>query len=425
MPKNNIDYSNTVIYKIYCKDQSIQDIYVGHTTNFIKRKYQHKILSSKIDNKIYKTIRENGGWENWNMVELAVYNCKDSTEARIREQEYYELLKPTLNTLNPVSNDINKITTFDPSNDYKNAKTYYCDICDYTCFKKFNLDKHLLTAKHLKVIEGDTKVGKNSKSSNDANMLTKYICQQCNKKYSSRNGIWKHNKLFHNNDKEYKEYKEYKDIVSDKELIMTLIKENSEFKSMIMKLIENGTNNTNTTNNTTTNHINSHNKSFNLNLYLNETCKDAMNITDFVNSIQINLEDLENTGRKGYIEGISNIIVKNLNNIEDHLRPLHCSDGKREILYIKDNDKWEKETDDKPILTKAIKFIANENIKQIKNWREKYPDCTSADSRKNDLYLKIVSNSMNGLTAEESKKNINKIISNLAKETIIKKDNIL
>ena len=199
-------------------------------------------------------------------------------------------------------------------------KTYHCDICDYTCFRKFNLDKHFLTSKHLKVIEGDAKVGKCNKSSNDANMLTKYVCEQCNKKYSSRNGLWKHNKVFHKSDKEYK------DIVSDKELIMTLIKENSEFKTMIMKLIENGTNNTI---NTTNNHINSHNKSFNLNLYLNETCKDAMNISDFVNSIQINLEDLENTGRKGYIEGISNIIVKNLNNIEDHLRPLHCSDGKR------------------------------------------------------------------------------------------------
>jgi hypothetical protein len=305
------------------------------------------------------------------------------------------------------------------SNEKIALKSYYCDICHYTCFKKFNLDKHLLTAKHIKATEGDDKVGKNSKSSDDDNILTKYICQQCNKKYTSRNGIWKHNKLFHNNDKEHK------DIVSDKELIMTLIKENSEFKSIIMKLIEKETINTTTNNTNTNNHINSHNKSFNLNFYLNETCKDAMNITDFINSIQINLEDLENTGRKGYIKGISNIIVKNLNNTERHLRPLHCSDGKREILYIKDNDKWEKETDDKPILTKAIKEIANENIKQIKHWREKYPDCTSADSRKNDLYLKIVSNSMNGLTVEEGKKNISKIISNLAKETIIDKDSIL
>jgi hypothetical protein len=154
---------------------------------------------------------------------------------------------------------------------------------------------------------------------------------------------------------------------------------------------------------------------------LNETCKDAMNITEFIHSIKINIDDLENTGKRGYIEGISNIILKNLNNIEQHMRPLHCSDTKREILYVKDTNGWEKESNDKPILTKAIKYIANENIKQITNWQSQNPDCMSIDSKKNNLYLKIVSNSMNGSTDEESKKNINKIISNVAKEIVIKK----
>ena len=127
-----------------------------------------------------------------------------------------------------------------------------------------------------------------------------------------------------------------------------------------------------------------------------------MNMSDFISSIKINLDDLENTGRTGYIEGISTIILKNLNKIEQHLRPLHCSDNK-------------------PILTKAIKVIANENIKQIKNWTAKYPDCTKADSKKNNLYLKIFSNYMNGLTEEEGNKNINKIISNVARENVIQK----
>jgi hypothetical protein len=156
-------------------------------------------------------------------------------------------------------------------------------------------------------------------------------------------------------------------------------------------------------------------------VFLNETCKDAFNITDFVSSIKVNLEDLEHTGRQGYIQGITNIFLKNLNNLEQHMRPLHCSDPKREVLYIKNNNEWTKETETKPILTKAIKTIANENIKQIKNWRDKYPDCTDADSKKNNLWLKIVSNSMNGLTEEEGVKNINKIISNVAKEVTIVK----
>ena len=107
--------------------------------------------------------------------------------------------------------------------------------------------------------------------------------------------------------------------------------------------------------------------------------------------------------------------------MEQHFRPIHCSDHKREVFYIKENNEWQKENEEKPLLTNAIKVIANENIKQIKHWREKYPDCTDSDSKKNNMYLKIVSNSMNGLTEEEGHKNINKIISNDAKETVINK----
>jgi len=235
-----------------------------------------------------------------------------------------------------------------------------------------------------------------------------------------------------------KEETEDKSQLNDiKEIMQYLIKENSEMKqmmftslqeqnastqNMITKIIETGINNNNNTNshNTTIND----NKTFNLNFFLNETCKDAMNIGDFVSSIKVNLEELENTGRQGYIEGISNIILKRLNNLEHHFRPLHCSDSKREVFYIKDNNEWKKETEEKPILTKAIKVIANENIKQIKHWRDKYPDCTDSDSKKNNLYLKIVSNSMNGSTVEEGCKNIDKIISNVAKEVIINKANI-
>jgi hypothetical protein len=146
-----------------------------------------------------------------------------------------------------------------------------------------------------------------------------------------------------------------------------------------------------------------------------------MNINDFVSSIKPQLEDLEATGRLGYVEGISNIILNNLKTLQIHNRPIHCSDQKREVIYIKDNDEWTKEEDDKPILTKAIKVIANENIKIIREWRNEYPVCVNADSKKNNLYLKIVSNSMSGGSAEESSKNINKIISNVAKQVVIDK----
>jgi len=294
---------------------------------------------------------------------------------------------------------------FSNENSAKICFKFYCKNCDYGTSKKSSYDDHLLSLKHKKSI---------IVNENQSKIRSEYICQNCNKKYKDNSGLWRHKKKCNSTtpDKIL-----LPNLPFDKELIMEIIKNNTDVQKMMMDVIKNGTNNNNT--------INSHNttnKTFNLNLYLNETCKDAMNISDFVSSIKLNLEDLEHTGKKGYVEGISNIFLKNLNDIEDHMRPIHCSDQKREILYIKDNDKWEKECDDKPILTKAIKNVANENIKQIKNWRDKNPDCTKSDSRKNDLYLKIVSNSMNGLTEEEGKKNISKIISNVAKEVVIDKN---
>jgi hypothetical protein len=206
--------------------------------------------------------------------------------------------------------------------------------------------------------------------------------------------------------------------IKDKDaLVMHLLKQNSDLQNKIISMSCHSTitNNSHNNNNTT------NNNSFNLNVFLNETCKDAMNITDFVSSVKVSLEDLENTGKYGYIEGISNIIINNLNKIAQHLRPLHCSDSKREVLYIKDNNEWFKESNDKPILTKAIKTIANENMKQISQWTSMYPDCVQSDSKKNKMYLNIVSNSMNGLTKEEGEKNINKIITNVGKQVLIHK----
>ena len=341
--------------------------------------------------------------------ELHKYQCEQCDDKCSKKYNEKNSLKHPIATLGDIKVAQNELIK------------YYCNICDYKCSKKYNWNKHLTTSKHKIATLGDIKVAKSGNQEQHDNVLSKFSCNICNKEYTSRNGLWKHNKTHHD---------QPNDDISDKALIMMLIKENTEFKNMMMKMVDNGINNcianksiNNCTNNTINNNtIDSHNKAFNLNFYLNETCKDAMNISDFVNSIKINLEDLENIGRTSYIEGVSNIILKNLNNIEKHLRPLHCSDSKREILYIKENNEWTKETDSKPILTKAIKIIANENIKQIKHWAEKHPDCTKSSSRKNDLYLKIVSNSMNGLTEEEGRKNINKIISNLAKETVIQKN---
>jgi hypothetical protein len=417
MPKDTIDYSNTIIYKIYCNDSSVTDIYVGHTTNFIKRKYQHKTLcnnSSKL--KIYDIIRQNGGWDNWNMVEIAKYCCQDVTEARIREQEHYELLKPSLNVVNPISNnkysvlDIDKPIHSDKDNNFtciQNISKFHCRICDYSTSRRCNYNDHLLSNKHKIAMlsnENQQKISENQRKSAPA-----FICSICNKNYKDNSGLWRHKKKCKrigkessgggdtDSDAEENSANIKESLLSDKELMMMLVKQNSQ----LMEVLKNGT--------------------FNLQFFLNETCKDAMNINDFVSSIKPQLEDLEATGRLGYVEGISNIILNNLKTLQIHNRPIHCSDQKREVIYIKDNDEWTKEEDDKPILTKAIKVIANENIKNIREWRNEYPDCVNADYNKNNLYLKIVSNSMSGGSAEESSKNINKIISNVAKQVVIDK----
>jgi hypothetical protein len=288
----------------------------------------------------------------------------------------------------------------------KLSPKYHCEICHYKTSKKSNYKKHCESIRHKNILLS-TNINKVKPE-----LSSKiFQCKNCEKIFKERTGLWRHKQKCNNVDQLKEEFNG-----NDKDsLLVHLLKKNEELQNKIIEMsvhssINNNSNSFNTTNN-----------AFNLNFFLNETCKDAMNITDFVSSINMNLDDLVNTGRRGYIEGISNIIIKNLNKLENHMRPLHCSDFKREVLYIKDNNQWHKENENKPILTKAIKTIANENIKQINKWKDNNPDCIKSNSKKNDLYLNIVSNSMNGITKEEGEKNINKIISNVAKNVIIEK----
>jgi hypothetical protein len=292
----------------------------------------------------------------------------------------------------------------------KKTPIFRCENCDYNTSRFSQYERHLSTQKHKNGTFETNETKKVPKSSEN------YVCF-CGTYFNSRTTLWRHKRKFGCNSRSFQSEEDDDDReLTDKEIINVLIEQNDK----LFKIIESGvTKPTNVYNN---NINNIGNKTFNLNLFLNETCKDAINMSDFVSSIKINLDDLENTGRQGYIQGITNIFLKNLNNMEQHMRPLHCSDLKREILYIKNNNEWTKESETKPILTRAIKTIANENIKQIKHWKEKHPNCTNSESNKNNLYLKIVSNSMNGSTEEESHKNINKIISNVAKEVIIFKN---
>ena len=457
MPKDIIDYTNTIIYKIYCKDENITDVYIGHTTNFIQRKYSHKIACNSNNNnlKIYNIIRNNGGWDNWDMIQIAKYNCNDLTEARIKEQEHYNLYKSTLNSCPPYVDKnkyfckickiqsisqkeyINHILSkkhnktyknqninndnADNAKNAKNAKKHYCEICDFKCSKQSNYIVHLNTRKH-KNAENDNKMVTNDNCFTPKN--AEFKCT-CGNSYKHQSGLSRHKRAcnFEPNKEEKFESNSNNNsnmmssFTISPELIVELIKDNKEMKQIILEqnntiqsLVVNGITNINNINN-------SNNKTFNLHVFLNETCKNAMNIMDFANSIQLKLTDLENVGELGYVDGISKIIIDNLKLLDVTERPVHCSDFKRDVLYIKDNDKWEKENENNTNIKKIINCVTNKNISLIPEWKQKNPDCTNINSTKSTKINKMI---MEVMETDNIKNE--KIIKKIAKEVIIDKN---
>ena len=273
---------------------------------------------------------------------------------------------------------------------------YNCILCDYKSTSKKDYTKHLLTMKHF-VNENQPKVPKSPKKNHDDNTC------QCGKIYKDKSGLWRHKKKCelitetHSNG-------------SSEALVIQLLKQNQELQKSLIELSKEKSVVTN-----------NNNKTFNLQFFLNEECKDALNITDFVSSIKLNLSDLEATGRLGYAEGISKIIMNNLKSLETCKRPIHCSDLKRETIYIKDNNIWEKDNDTDKKLACAINDIAHENIKQISVWSKENPEHKDSSSKKSDQFLKIVTNAMSGSSHEETYKNMDKIISNVARGVTIDK----
>ena len=293
----------------------------------------------------------------------------------------------------------------------KLCSKFSCKNCDYNTDKKSSYDNHLKSLKH-QFSKNGLQMGQNYAEI----MPSSFICP-CGKQYQHRQGLWRHKKICKiqqdNNDI-------YNPQLHQKQLVDYLLKENSEFKHMMLdqnkqmiELAKNSGNNNNNNNNNTNS-----NNSFNLQFFLNDTCKNAMNIMDFVSQLQVNIKDLEETGRLGFAEGISKIFINGLNQMNISDRPIHCSDFKRETLYIKNNNEWAQE---KATLTNAIKHVAHKNIKQITEWTKDHPEYNDPDSKENDKYLQIVSESMSGSTKEETNKNYNKIIKNIAKETVIDK----
>jgi hypothetical protein len=301
---------------------------------------------------------------------------------------------------------------------------FYCALCEYKCGTTFLWKQHSLTRKH----ESRANISK----------CSQHKCSKCDVSFSSRQSAHRHKKIcegVQKNDQETEltatETAESTDItiqlsqcdtvtnnicastdeMNYKEMFITLIEENKELRKTIQELIPKIGNNTNT--NTT-------NNNFNLNVFLNEECKDALNMDDFVELMKVQLNDLNMTGKLGYVEGMSRVFARGLKELDVRKRPIHCSDIKREILYVKDQNVWEKESDNKSKIKKMIKKVENKKINQVHNWIEMNPGCKDGTSKINTTFLHIMKE-ITGGDCDQEESNVNKIIRNIAKEVVINK----
>jgi len=299
----------------------------------------------------------------------------------------------------------------------KNGKQYSCEYCDFYTSDKTDFTRHCSTGKHKNL----TNLTKNTDNNNDT-----YICSKCNKQYKSRMGLWSHSKkctsktpsesvntiLQQDDDIECSEpVKNYimKLVEQNNDLRNMFIQQTAEINEKIDNLAENPPQQiTNIQNNKI-------NNQFNLNVFLQQTCKDAINMSDFIDSLEINTKSLERTGTHGYVHGISTIFMDGLRKLKVHERPIHCTDLKREVLYIKDNDKWEKDTEDNKQFKKALATVVHRNMIQLVKWEEENPETSNPESKNYEFYFVLASQSLGGGDLDVTARNNDKILKAIAK----------
>ena len=306
--------------------------------------------------------------------------------------------------------------TFRNTKNPKTPITFTCDKCCFETRNKKDYNRHLLTRKHIKETNG--------------NIITPviFVCDNCSKQFNSRSGLWKHR----NKCKVVEPEQAPVTSPLDSSLVIELLKQNQEFKELMIEqhnrmteqqdtIIELSKNAGNTTINNNTNN-NTMNNKFNLNVFLNETCKDAINLNDFIQSIELTVNDFINTGEVGYVRGISDIMLERIREMHPHVRPIHCTDLKRETVYVKDSDVWAKEDETKKHLSKAVRIVANKNKAQVHPWIAENPRYDILDTPECDKFFEYSKASLGGYGKEEDEKFEKKIINNILKETVIDKN---
>jgi len=308
---------------------------------------------------------------------------------------------------------------------------YSCEICQYITNNKYNFTAHNNTRKHIASVAVANKKLINANNKEGIMQHHKcFECDTCGHKYAHKSSISRHRKTCNNMQEKLSEVQMTSEM---QQLFMLLLKDNKDFQQLMMeqftiamehnstKMIEcmkecNVINNNNNNNNNITN-----NNTFNMQVFLNEKCANALNIMDFIGQLKMNVSDLEEVGRVGYTEGISKVFIRGLKELDVTQRPIHCSDLKREVMYIKDNGIWEKDNEEKSKMKNAIKHIAHKNLKQVPEWRQLNPEFMDPKSKKCEQYMTIMNKSCGGIDAEEDEKYWNKIIKNVAKVVLIKK----
>jgi len=346
---------------------------------------------------------------------------------------------------------------------------YRCECCDYETITKQHYIKHLETSKHKKrialeiskkpveipIVESIQKPVLENPTvpiENVPQIVVKkdekpqYSCKTCSRNFLTTSGLWKHSKkcdkeitnsatnitsnavsnVAIDSSKSLDNQQIFLDLMRhNKEMQNLWIEQTKELHDKMVEKMEKLASTNQITNHNSNNHtINSNNKQFNLNFFLHETCKDALNFSDFITSITQNLklEDLEETGRLGYVDGLSRIFVNALKNTELERRPLHCTDIKRETVYIKEEDKWEKENLEKNTLKNAIDLVAKKNMSQIEEWKDQNPGClTDTNSNESAVLNKLYMTTIGGFNYEEDEKMKTKIVKNVLSEVVVDK----
>ena len=473
MPKIKINYDNMIFYKVYCINPNVKKMFIGHTTNIVQRKHILKKQSEIRYSEMFDVINKNGGWTYWRIKEIEKYNeCKSYADVLLREKYHYDTLHGVMlnETTSNVENDDEELPECVKQND-----KYQCSFCEYECSKNKHFQQHLSTRKHmiaekimkenllLKGLKNKEEDHKEYSKNNindygNGNALTldagfiepnnndkkkkqlqpegEHKCA-CGNVYKNMSGLCKHRHtcklkpLMHQDDPVSKTIQQGTqvmvkggegDVILDKEkdeIILQLLKDNESMKTFMKEqnnmlkemMLQINTNGSSTI--TTTNNIK---QKFNINIFLNEQCKDAINMCDFIKSLKVTFHDLEITRDKSLEESVSTIMLRGLKELDVYKRPIHCTDQKRDVMYIKDEEKWEKD-DGNVKLKESIGTLSKKQMFTLKELRDSDPEIKTNDEKK-DRFI----TTMNHVCTPIPELSEKKLIKTIGKEMYIDKD---